>query len=65
MANTILQVFGWSIVIDKDADGNIISVCPARVKYRGFTQEINTNGYIKTANYMKENAEEILKEALQ
>ena len=36
MANTILQVFGWSIVIDQDADENIISVCPARVKYRGF-----------------------------
>ena len=55
MANTILQ----------DADGNIISVCPARVKYRGFTHETNIKGYIKTANYMKENAEEILKEAMQ
>ena len=65
MANTILQVFGWSIVIDQDADGNIISVCPATVKYRGFTHETNIKGYIKTANYMKENAEEILKEAMQ
>lgn len=65
MANTILQVFGWSIVIDQDADGNIISVCPARVKYIGFTHETNIKGYIKTANYMKENAEEILKEAMQ
>lgn len=65
MANTILQVFGWSIAIDQDENGNIISVCPVRVKYRGFTHETNTKGYIKTANYMKENAEEILKEAMQ
>ena len=65
MANTILQVFGWSIAIDQDENGNIISVCPARVEYRGFTHETNTKGYIKTANYMKENAEEILKEAMQ
>ena len=64
MANTILQVFGWSVVVEED-NGNITSVYPARVKYRGFTHEINTKGYIKTANYMKENAEEILKEAMQ
>ena len=51
--------------IKLDENGNIISVCPARVKYRGFTHETNTKGYIKTANYMKENAEEILKEAMQ
>lgn len=64
MANTILQVFGWSVVVEED-NGNITSVYPARVKYRGFTHETNTKGYIKTANYMKENAEEILKEAMQ
>lgn len=66
MANTILQVFGWSIAIDQDeVTGDIICAYPARVKYRGFTHETNTKGYIKTANYMKENAEEILKEAMQ
>ena len=66
MANTILHVFGWSIVVDQDeVTGDIICAYPARVKYRGFTHETNTKGYIKTANYMKENAEEILKEAMQ
>lgn len=69
-----MECYGWQIqfyrclvglVVDQDKDGNIISVCPARVKYRGFTHETNTKGYIKTANYMKENAEEILKEAMQ
>lgn len=65
MENTILQVFGWSIVIDQDENGNIISVYPARVKYRGFTQKTNNRGYIKVSQFMEENAEELLKEAME
>ena len=65
MENTILQVFGWSIVIDQDENGNIISVYPARVKYRGFTQKTNDRGYIKVSKFMEENAEELLKEAME
>lgn len=65
MANTILQVFGWSIAIDQDENGNIISVCPARIKYRGFTQKTNDRGYIKVSKFMEENAEELLKEAME
>ena len=66
MANTILQVFGWSIVVDQDEKtGDIICAYPARVKYRGFTHETNTKGYIKIADYMRENADEILKEAME
>ena len=46
-----------------DEDGEIINVFPARVKFRGFNEESNTNGYIKISKYMKENADELLEES--
>lgn len=65
MANTILQVFGWSVVVKEDENSNIISAYPARVKYRGFTQKTNSKGYIKVSKFMEENVEELLKESLE
>ena len=64
MANTILQVFGWSVVVEED-NGNITMVYPARVKYRGFTQKTNNRGYIKVSKFMQEHAEELLNESLE
>ena len=61
--NMILHTFGWSICLDMDEDGEIINVFPARVKFRGFNEESNTNGYIKISKYMKENADELLEES--
>ena len=60
--NTILHTFGWSIVIKK-YDNKIIDVYPARVKFRGFSEESNTDGYIKISNYLKNNIDELAKEA--
>lgn len=60
--NTILHTFGWAIVIEAYED-KIIRVYPARVKYRGFTENINTEGYQKVSKYLKENIDEIEKEA--
>lgn len=60
--NIILHTFGWSICVDFD-NGEIVSAYPARVKYRGFDIKNNTDGYIKVSKYMKENAEELLKES--
>lgn len=60
--NTILHAFGWAIVTDVD-NGEIVEVYPARVKFRGFSEEFNTEGYIGLSEYMKENCEELLREA--
>lgn len=60
--NTILHTFGWAITIDID-DNKIVDAYPARVKFRGFSEKINTEGYIGLSEYMKENCEELLKEA--
>ena len=60
--NTILHAFGWAIVVNID-NNNITEVFPARVKFRGFSEKINTEGYIGLSEYMKENCEELLNEA--
>jgi len=61
--NMILHTFGWAITYGFDGDGNISEVYPARVKFRGFGEQNNTDGYIKVSQFMKENAETLLKES--
>lgn len=61
--NMILHTFGWAIVVDVDDDGEIIDAYPARVKFRGFGEKNNTEGYIKVSQYMKDNVSDLLKEA--
>jgi hypothetical protein len=62
--NTILHTFGWALVLVTEfEDGKIKRVYPARVKFRGFTEETNTKGYQKVSKYLKENIEELEKEA--
>ena len=60
--NQQLHIFGWSIVVVMEED-KILEAYPARVKFRGFDDNNNTQGYIKVSKYMKENADELLKEA--
>lgn len=62
--NTILHAFGYAIKykVDKET-GELLDIYPDRVKFRGFPEESNTKGYIKVSQYMKDHAEELLKEA--
>ena len=60
--NMILHTFGWSIVTEMH-EGKIFNVYPARVKFRGFDEKNNTEGYIGVSQYLVNNAEELLKEA--
>ena len=60
--NMILHTFGWAIVVEM-YDDKVVNVYPARVKYRGFEEKNNTEGYIKVSQYMKENVSELLEEA--
>lgn len=60
--NTILHLFGWAIVLTKE-NNKIVECYPARVKYRGFDEKSNTEGYIKVSNYLKNNINDITEEA--
>jgi len=63
--NTMLHTFGWALCIEIDDDGEISNCYPARVKFRGFGNEQVTDGYINLSKYMKENADELLKESME
>ena len=60
--NTILHMFGWAIVVEVD-NGEVINAYPARVTFRGFSEESATSGYQKVSKWMAENAAELLDEA--
>ena len=60
--NSILHLFGWALVYEIK-DSEIQRVFPARVKYRGFDEKSNIEGYIKVSEYLRENIEELSKEA--
>jgi len=61
--NQILHVFGWAIVFDIEKDtGNIKSVFPARVHFRGFDNEDVSESYKNISKYLKENIEDISKD---
>lgn len=60
--NMNLHIFGWSIVIEIE-DDKIINAYPARVKFRGFSPELNDEGYVKVTNFLENNISELTKEA--
>lgn len=60
--NTILHTFGWALVSEME-NGVVTKVYPARVKFRGFNEEINTEGYIKVSKFMKDNVKELEEES--
>lgn len=61
--NMILHTFGWAIFVDVNDNGEIKNAYPARVKFRGFREKSNTEGYIKVSRYIKENIAELLEES--
>lgn len=61
--NMILHTFGWAIIYVIEDDGSISKVYPARVKFRGFNEKTNTEGYIRISQYINDNCGELLKES--
>ena len=49
--------------MDVNEHNNVTSCYPARVRFRGFSNESTSNAYVKISQYMKNNAETLLKEA--
>lgn len=59
--NSLLHVFGWAIVFEVE-DNKVIGCYPARVSYRGFDEQSNSEGYQKVTEYLKENIADLQKE---
>ena len=65
LINSILHVFGWAIVYEWcPEDGTQIKrVFPARVKFRGFSENNQEEAHKMIARYMADNAGELKEEA--
>ena len=61
--NQFLYIFGYALVFKYDNNNKINRVYPARVKFRGFSEECNTEGYAKVTNFLKGNIDELYGEA--
>jgi hypothetical protein len=64
LLNHTLHLFGWAIVYETK-DGRVAAVYPARTKYRGFTEEDTENGFKRVTTYLKDNINELHKEAFE
>lgn len=60
--NMILHTFGWALTYQIE-DGKILKCYPARVKFRGFEEGLNTKGYQMVSKYLKDNITELEIEA--
>lgn len=62
--NSILHAFGWALVVEVDDDSKKVTDCyPARVTFRGFDVESQTEEHIKIADYLAQTANEFPEEA--
>jgi hypothetical protein len=61
LINSTLHLFGWSIVVEIE-DGEVKDCYPARVKYRGFENADNDEGYRKVTGYLADNIKDLQKE---
>jgi len=63
--NRLLHLFGWAIVFEyTNPKGKLKSVYPARVKFRGFDNKCETDGFINVTDYLSKNIRELKKESL-
>lgn len=62
--NQLLHVFGWALVVEVDTETKLVTNCyPARVTFRGFDDQSQTEEHIKIANYIQANANEFVEDA--
>ncbi len=57
--NQTLHLFGWAIVIEVNDVGEVKNCYPAKVKFRGFSDDINTEGYEGLTKHIKENIDKL------
>lgn len=62
--NRALHLFGWAIVvIVEDGTGRVLDAYPARVKFRGFDTQSESDGFIQLSTYLEEQAAALAREA--
>jgi len=64
--NTILHAFGWALVVDVEYDkekqietGPVTNCYPARVKFRGFSEDDQSEMHERIGIYLADNADDL------
>ena len=57
--NKFLVLYGWTIILVRDEDDNVIEVFPAKVKSRSISEKANEIGCKLFNNYVENNLDEI------
>lgn len=63
LINRTLHIFGWAILLKIDEKGKVIDAFPARVKFRGFDAQSESDGFIGISKFMEKNAKQLRKES--
>lgn len=61
--NRGLHLFGWAIVFEQAKDGTITDVYPARVKFRGFSADVEEKGFKLLTAWLADHTEDLVREA--
>jgi len=61
--NRILHTFGWAIVFQTEDNGDVTNVYPARVKFRGFDEKSETEGFLGISEYFAKESQRLIEEA--
>ena len=61
-ANRVLHMFGWAIILMYDDSDRVVDAYPARVTYRGFPEDVESENFVKLHRYMSDNAYELWQE---
>ena len=62
--NRTLHLFGWSIVISIK-DGEIDEIYPAKVVFRGFSEQVEEEGFKALSKHIKENIDDIVEDTVE
>jgi hypothetical protein len=57
--NRFIHIFGWAIVVETDDSDNIIAAWPARVKFRGFDEKTEDEGFKGLSDFLAVNIEKL------
>lgn len=60
--NRGLHIFGWAIVVVLERDGRISEIYPARVGFRGFDVESESEGFQTLTKHISENISDLERE---
>ena len=63
--NRSLHLFGWAIVLEVADNGGVLDAYPARVTFRGFDTESESEGFKGLTKYMSDNSSDLWKEATE